>query len=327
MTGLVTVTSPVEFELLPADNARLASLCGQTDEHLRRIEGHFGVEVANRGNSFRIHGPAEPAAAAGQAIKALYALTAQEPYLTHAAVEQALRAVETGTEEGDGDDQDTRLRTPKCVVRAKNARQRDYIRNILTHDINFGIGPAGTGKTWLAVACAVDALERDLVSRIVLVRPAVEAGEKLGFLPGALEQKVDPYLRPLYDALYEMLGFERVGRLMEKGVIELAPLAYMRGRTLNESFIILDEAQNTSTEQMKMFLTRIGFNARAVITGDITQVDLPRAQKSGLRDAIDILGDVRGISFMHFTAQDVVRNPLVQRIVEAYAARGEPDRR
>mgnify|MGYP003423517830 CR=1 FL=1 len=176
------------------------------------------------------------------------------------------------------------------------------------------------------MACAVDALERDLVSRIVLVRPAVEAGEKLGFLPGALEQKVDPYLRPLYDALYEMLGFERVGRLMEKGVIELAPLAYMRGRTLNESFIILDEAQNTSTEQMKMFLTRIGFNARAVITGDITQVDLPRAQKSGLRDAIDILGDVRGISFMHFTAQDVVRNPLVQRIVEAYAARGEPDR-
>ena len=325
MTPLVTATHPVEFELLPADNTRLASLCGQADEHLRRIEGHFGVEVANRGNSFRIHGPADPAAAAEQAIKALYALTAQEPYLTHAAVEQALREVETGVD--DGDDQDTRLRTPKCVVRAKNARQREYIRNILTHDINFGIGPAGTGKTWLAVACAVDALERDMVSRIVLVRPAVEAGEKLGFLPGALEQKVDPYLRPLYDALYEMLGFERVGRLMEKGVIELAPLAYMRGRTLNESFIILDEAQNTTTEQMKMFLTRIGFNARAVVTGDITQVDLPRSQKSGLRDAIEILGEVRGISFMHFTAQDVVRNPLVQRIVEAYAAAGEPEPR
>jgi len=196
------------------------------------------------------------------------------------------------------------------------------------HDINFGIGPAGTGKTYLAVAAAVDALERNLVSRIVLVRPAVEAGERLGFLPGALEQKVDPYLRPLYDALYDMLGFERVGRLMEKGVIELAPLAYMRGRTLNESFIILDEAQNTSTEQMKMFLTRIGFNAKAVITGDLTQTDLPRSQKSGLREASEVLTTVRGISFMHFTAQDVVRNPLVQRIVEAYAAlTNEADKR
>jgi phosphate starvation-inducible PhoH-like protein len=317
---------PIEFQLLPADNARLASLCGQLDEHLRRIEGHFGIEIANRGNSFRISGAPEPAAAAERVLKGLYAATAHDPYLSHAAVEQALREVETGAV--DEDDRDTRLRTPKCVVRAKTGHQREYIRNILTHDINFGIGPAGTGKTWLAVACAVDALERDLVSRIVLVRPAVEAGEKLGFLPGALEQKVDPYLRPLYDALYEMLGFERVARLLEKGVIELAPLAYMRGRTLNESFVILDEAQNTTTEQMKMFLTRIGFNARAVITGDITQIDLPRAQKSGLREAIEVLGGIRGISFMHFTAQDVVRNPLVQRIVEAYAARaGEPDAR
>ena len=205
----------------------------------------------------------------------------------------------------------------------RTARQREYIRNILSHDINFGIGPAGTGKTYLAVACAVDALEREQVRRIVLVRPAVEAGERLGFLPGALEQKVDPYLRPLYDALYEMLGFERVGRLLEKGVIELAPLAYMRGRTLNESFVILDEAQNTTTEQMKMFLTRIGFNTKAVITGDVTQVDLPRVQKSGLKEAIEVLGEVRGIRFMHFTARDVVRHPLVQRIVEAYAVRDE----
>jgi len=319
---LVTATLTREFTLLPADNARLASLCGQLDEHLRRIEAYFSVEIANRGNHFRIMGGAEPAAAAERVLQELYAATERDPFLSSAAVEQVLRRTEP--EVAEADDRDTHLRTPKCVVKGRTPHQRDYVRNILTHDINFGIGPAGTGKTYLAVACAVDALERDLVSRIVLVRPAVEAGEKLGFLPGALEQKVDPYLRPLYDALYEMFGFERVARLLEKGVIELAPLAYMRGRTLNESFIILDEAQNTTTEQMKMFLTRIGFNARAVITGDITQVDLPRAQKSGLREAIEVLEGVHGISFMHFTAQDVVRNPLVQRIVEAYGARGEP---
>jgi len=320
---LVTVIPTLEFTLLPADNVRLANLCGQLDQHLRLVEAHFGVEIANRGNHFRISGAPEPAAAAERALKDLYAATEREPFLGSAAVEQALHRA--APEAAAGDDRDTHLRTPKCVVKGRTPHQRDYIRNILTHDINFGIGPAGTGKTWLAVACAVDALERDLVSRIVLVRPAVEAGEKLGFLPGALEQKVDPYLRPLYDALYEMFGFERVARLLEKGVIELAPLAYMRGRTLNESFIILDEAQNTTTEQMKMFLTRIGFNARAVVTGDITQTDLPRAQKSGLREAIEVLSGIRGISFMHFTAQDVVRNPLVQRIVEAYGARGEPD--
>ena len=319
---MVTATLTREFTLLPADNARLASLCGQLDEHLRRIEAYFSVEIANRGNHFRIMGGAEPAAAAERVLQELYAATERDPFLSSAAVEQVLRRTEP--EVAEADDRDTHLRTPKCVVKGRTPHQRDYVRNILTHDINFGIGPAGTGKTYLAVACAVDALERDLVSRIVLVRPAVEAGEKLGFLPGALEQKVDPYLRPLYDALYEMFGFERVARLLEKGVIELAPLAYMRGRTLNESFIILDEAQNTTTEQMKMFLTRIGFNARAVITGDITQVDLPRAQKSGLREAIEVLEGVHGISFMHFTAQDVVRNPLVQRIVEAYGARGEP---
>ena len=321
-----TPQQEIEFSLLPADNARLANLCGQLDEHLRRVEAHFGVEIANRGNAFRISGASEPAQAAERVLKDLYAATAKDPYLSSAMVEQALRQAEPDAAEAD--DRDTHLRAPKCVIKGRTARQRDYIRNILTHDINFGIGPAGTGKTYLAVACAVDALERDLVSRIVLVRPAVEAGERLGFLPGALEQKVDPYLRPLYDALYEMFGFERVSRLLEKAVIEIAPLAYMRGRTLNESFIILDEAQNTTTEQMKMFLTRIGFNAKAVITGDITQTDLPRAQKSGLKDAIEVLSDIRGISFMHFTAQDVVRNPLVQRIVEAYAAHGdEADKR
>jgi phosphate starvation-inducible PhoH-like protein len=307
-----------EFSLLPADNARLASLCGQLDEHLRRVEQHYGVEIANRGNVFRVRGDAEAAAAAERTLRQLYAVTANEPFLSSATVDQALRFADPAVAEND--DSDTHLRTPKVVVKGRTARQREYIRNILAHDINFGIGPAGTGKTWLAVACAVEALERDQVSRIVLVRPAVEAGERLGFLPGALEEKVDPYLRPLYDALYEMLGFERVGRLMEKGVIELAPLAYMRGRTLNESFVILDEAQNTTTEQMKMFLTRIGFHTRAVITGDITQIDLPRNQKSGLREAIEVLKDVRGISFVHFTSQDVVRHPLVQRIVEAYAA-------
>jgi phosphate starvation-inducible PhoH-like protein len=316
---LTAAPEQIEFSLLPADNARLANLCGQLDEHLRRVEAHFGVEIANRGNAFRITGATEPAQAAERVLKHLYAATENDPYLSSAMVEQALRQAEPDA--ADAEDRDTHLRTPKCVVKGRTARQRDYIRNILTHDINFGIGPAGTGKTYLAVACAADALERDLVSRIVLVRPAVEAGERLGFLPGALEQKVDPYLRPLYDALYEMFGFDRVSRLLEKAVIEIAPLAYMRGRTLNESFVILDEAQNTTTEQMKMFLTRIGFNARAVITGDITQTDLPRAQKSGLREAIEVLGGIRGISFMHFTAQDVVRNPLVQRIVEAYAAR------
>jgi len=307
-----------EFSLQPADNARLASLCGQLDEHLRRIEQHYGVEVANRGNVFRVRGAAEPVAAAERTLRQLYATTASEPFLSSATIDQALRLTDPAVVESD--DSDTHLRTPKLVVKGRTARQREYIRNILVHDINFGIGPAGTGKTWLAVACAVEALERDQVSRIVLVRPAVEAGERLGFLPGALEEKVDPYLRPLYDALYEMLGFERVGRLMEKGVIELAPLAYMRGRTLNDSFVILDEAQNTTTEQMKMFLTRIGFHTKAVITGDITQIDLPRSQKSGLREAIEVLSEVHGISFVHFTSQDVVRHPLVQRIVEAYAA-------
>ncbi len=309
--------------MLPADNARLATLCGRLDEHIRQIEGHLGVEIANRGNVFRITGSSGVARHAERLLKDLYETTARNKALSPAAVRTALQKIDarmTGAE-----DSEITLRTPKCVINARTVHQQTYIRNILTHDINFGIGPAGTGKTYLAVACAVDALERDEVGRIVLVRPAVEAGERLGFLPGALEEKVDPYLRPLYDALYEMLGYERVSRLLEKNVIELAPLAYMRGRTLNESFIILDEAQNTTTEQMKMFLTRIGFDAKAVITGDVTQVDLPRTQKSGLREAMEILTGVDGISFMHFTPQDVVRNPLVQKIVEAYEAKRDAE--
>jgi phosphate starvation-inducible PhoH-like protein len=308
----------IEFHLTPADNARLANLCGQLDEHLKQIETQLGVRIANRGNAFRVSGSPAHTEHAERVLKELYAATEKNKFLTLAGVQRALHTVDTPGAEPDDDD--TALRTPKGVVRGRNSHQREYIRNILTHDINFGIGPAGTGKTYLAVACAVEALERDQVDRIILVRPAVEAGERLGFLPGGLEEKVDPYLRPLYDALYEMLGFERVARLMEKSAIELAPLAYMRGRTLNESFIILDEAQNTTVEQMKMFLTRVGFGAKAVITGDITQVDLPRAQQSGLRQAMQILKDIPGISFMHFTFQDVVRNPLVQRIVEAYEA-------
>jgi phosphate starvation-inducible PhoH-like protein len=312
----------IEFSLLPEDNDRLAALCGRLDEHIKQIEGHLGVEIANRGGNFRVTGATVPARNAERVLKQLYAATAENRSLSPGGVRLAL----ADAEREEGDETETSLRTPKEVVKPRSPRQRQYVRNILTHDINFGIGPAGTGKTYLAVACAVDALERDLVRRIVLVRPAVEAGERLGFLPGDLEQKVDPYLRPLYDALYEMLGFERVARLLEKHVIELAPLAYMRGRTLNESFVILDEAQNTTAEQMKMFLTRIGFGAKAVVTGDITQVDLPRGQKSGLNEAIEVLAGVAGISFMHFLPEDVVRNPLVQKIVEAYEAHRPGDR-
>ncbi len=316
-----TRTQQVEFSLLPADNARLASLCGQLDENIKQIEGRLEVHIANRGNIFRVTGAPARARHAERLLKDLYASTEKNRMLTPSGVRLALDHIDADLADED-EGIATLLRTPTGVVKARSAHQRQYIRNILTHDINFGVGPAGTGKTYLAVACAVDALERDEIGRIILVRPAVEAGERLGFLPGDLEQKVDPYLRPLYDALYEMLGFERVARLLEKHVIELAPLAYMRGRTLNESFIILDEAQNTTLEQMKMFLTRIGFGARAVITGDITQVDLPRSQPSGLKQAIEILKGVAGISFMHFTPQDVVRNPLVQKIVEAYEAAG-----
>ncbi|HEY3645686.1 MAG TPA: PhoH family protein [Gammaproteobacteria bacterium] len=311
-----------DFLLEPADNARLANLCGQFDEHLRHLEQRLGIEINNRGNQFRIIGPAETVNAAAQVLKELYALTARERIsreTVHMNLSQSSLA-ERAQPAPVAEDEPA-LDTKQGRIRGRGPNQRRYLHNIAGHDLNFGIGPAGTGKTYLAVASAVAALNRDEVRRLVLVRPAVEAGERLGFLPGDLTQKVDPYLRPIYDALYEMLGFERVTRLMERSVIEVAPLAFMRGRTLNEAFIILDEAQNTTVEQMKMFLTRIGFGSRTVVTGDITQVDLPRVQRSGLRDAVELLRDMPGVSFTFFNAADVVRHPLVQRIVTAYEQR------
>lgn len=308
----------IEFSLQPADNQRLASLCGLQDEHIRQIEEFLGVEIANRGHEFRINGQSQDAMSAERVLKNLYASTDETDTITPSSVHLALKGFDADDESMGKDD--ILIKTPKQLVKANNHHQQQYLRNILTSDITFGVGPAGTGKTFLAVACAVEALQTHQVQRILLVRPAVEAGEHLGFLPGDLGQKVDPYLRPLYDALHEMLGFEKVERLVEKNVIELAPLAYMRGRTLNECFIILDEAQNTTYEQMKMFLTRIGFGTKAVITGDITQIDLPQKHKSGLIQAIEILQDVEEIQFCRFTAQDVVRHPLVQRMIEAYDA-------
>ena len=314
--------SSAEFLLEPADNARLANLCGQFDEHLRQLEQRLGVEVNNRGNQFRVIGAAEGVAAAARVLKELYAATAHERISrekVHVSLQESSLKEPPAAPADDGEE--ISITTKEGRIRGRGSNQRHYLANIASHDLNFGIGPAGTGKTYLAVASAVNALNRDQVRRLVLVRPAVEAGERLGFLPGDMAQKVDPYLRPIYDALYEMLGFERVTRLMERGVIEVAPLAFMRGRTLNEAFIILDEAQNTSIEQMKMFLTRIGFGSRTVVTGDITQVDLPRGQRSGLRDAVELLRDMPGASFTFFTAADVVRHPLVQRIVTAYEQR------
>lgn len=306
-----------DFILEPLDNQRLANLCGQLDEHLRQIEKGLGVEINNRGNYFRILGDTPSVQAAGEVIRRLYD-DADEISLTPARVHLLLQ--EAGHQErlAPGDQEEIALRTRRGVIKGRSPRQARYLRSILTHDISFGIGPAGTGKTYLAVACAVEALEKEQVRRLLLVRPAVEAGERLGFLPGDLAQKIDPYLRPLYDALYEMLGFERVAKLIERHVIEVAPLAYMRGRTLNESFIILDEAQNTTIEQMKMFLTRLGYGSRAVVTGDITQIDLPKGQPSGLRHVTEVLKDVKGISFTFFQSRDVVRHPLVQRVVQAY---------
>ena len=310
----------LDLRLEPEDNERLANVCGQLDEHLRQIERRLGIEIANRGSQFRLIGEARAIAAGQQVLEDLYAATAEET-LTPQGVHLFLQ--ESGIEaqlESAGEPQEPEvvIKTRRGLIRPRGPNQHDYLRKILTHDINFGVGPAGTGKTYLAVACAVEALERDAVRRVLLVRPAVEAGERLGFLPGDLSQKIDPYLRPLYDALYEMLGFERVAKLIERNVIEVAPLAYMRGRTLNDCFIILDEAQNTTPEQMKMFLTRIGFGSTAVITGDVTQVDLPRGQASGLRQVLEFLGRVKGISFTFFNARDVVRHELVQRIVHAY---------
>lgn len=312
-------TSACDIRLDPADNQRLADLCGPFDQHLRQVERRLGVEISNRGNTFQVVGEPQPVRAAGEIIRRLYDATEDEPltparvhlFLQQAGVENALD--ESATE-------DSVIRVRRGYIHGRGANQSRYVRNIESHDINFGIGPAGTGKTYLAVACAVAALESEGVRRMVLVRPAVEAGERLGFLPGDLAQKVDPYLRPLYDALHDMLGFERVTKLIERNVIEVAPLAYMRGRTLNESFIILDEAQNTSVEQMKMFLTRIGFGSTAVVNGDVTQIDLPRGQRSGLKHVSQVLNGVDGISFTHFQSKDVVRHPLVARILDAYEA-------
>jgi len=303
--------------LEPVDNQRLANLCGPMDEHLRQLERRLGVEINNRGNTFRVIGDAPSVELVERVIKELYAATDHE-ILSPERVHLFLK--DSGIDEEDQlqIDQDVFIKTKRGVIKGRSPNQKLYLKNILSHDICFGVGPAGTGKTYLAVACAIAALEHDHARRLVLVRPAVEAGEKLGFLPGDLVQKVDPYLRPLYDALYEMLGFERVAKYMERNVIEVAPLAFMRGRTLNESFVILDEAQNTTIEQMKMFLTRIGFNSTAVVTGDITQTDLPRDKKSGLRNVIDILKDEEGISFTFFKSRDVVRHPLVARILNAY---------
>ncbi len=312
----------VTFELEPADTLRLANLCGQFDQHLKQIEGRLGVEIFCRGNVFKVEGERREVRAAERLLKLLYSASDSET-LTPEIINLHLQSsgvaeMADGNADAVAIDDDVTISTQRAMIRGRGPNQKHYLRSIIKHAVNFGAGPAGTGKTYLAVACAVDALQRERVQRIVLVRPAVEAGERLGFLPGDMSQKVDPYLRPLYDALYEMLGFERVARLMERNVIEVAPLAFMRGRTLNDAFIILDEAQNTTREQMKMFLTRIGFGSTAVITGDMTQVDLPRSQTSGMKQATEVLKGVDGVSFTWFTARDVVRHPMVQRIVEAY---------
>ncbi len=308
---------------MPDDNARLANFCGETDAHLRQIEQRLQVEIANRGNAFVITGSEPQVNAARGLIEHLFAATKTEqitPATVHLAMQEASleqNSLESATSPAP---EEVIIRIKQGSIRGRGKNQQMYLHKILTHAINFGVGPAGTGKTYLAVACAVEALQTEQVQRIILVRPAVEAGEKLGFLPGDLAQKVDPYLRPLYDALYEMLGYERVEKLLERHIIEIAPLAFMRGRTLNDAFIILDEAQNTTMEQIKMFLTRVGFGSTAVITGDITQIDLPSAKQSGLSHVLNVLKDVDGISFTFFNTRDVVRHPLVQRIVAAYEA-------
>jgi phosphate starvation-inducible PhoH-like protein len=313
MRGKTSSSKPTEVRLEPLDNPRLARLCGALDAHLRQIESALDVTIARRGSRFTVRG--EQSERAAQALEHFYDRATGE--LTLDDVQLGLTELLQG-KAGAPSAEGPQLLTRRPDLHGRTPHQVEYIEHILTHDCTFGIGPAGTGKTYLAVACAVDALERDKVKRIVLVRPAVEAGERLGFLPGDLAQKVDPYLRPLYDALYDLMGFEKTSKLLERGTIELAPLAYMRGRTLNHSFIILDEAQNTTPEQMMMFLTRIGFGAKAVVNGDVTQIDLGRGQKSGLIESRRILADVRGIAFTQFGAQDVVRHPLVARIIDAY---------
>jgi phosphate starvation-inducible PhoH-like protein len=323
-----------EIQLDPIDNNRLGSLCGQLDQNIKQIENHLGVRISYRGHTFKVssalneneradnkkpNAAAEKAHSAIEIIRHLYRET-ESNEITLETVQLYLQelTIDNQNEISELSDFSRIIKTPKFQLKPRGENQYKYIDCIKKHDINFGIGPAGTGKTYLAVACAVEALNNEEVKRILLVRPAVEAGEKLGFLPGDLAQKVDPYLRPLYDALYEMMGFEQVTRLMEKNIIEVAPLAFMRGRTLNNAFIILDESQNTTPEQMKMFLTRIGFGSTAVITGDLTQTDLPKHTLSGLAQAQQILTEVKGISSTHFNSKDVVRHPIVQRIVEAY---------
>ena len=314
-----------DFVLDPPDPERLANLNGPFDAHMRMLELRLGVQIGNRGNVYRVTGTAAAAQHADRLIHELWDDTVDETLTEHSL---HLRLSESGVDQRmseSAEPQEVVIRVKRGTLRARGENQARYLHAITQNDINFGIGPAGTGKTFLAVASAVEALNGSRVQRIVLVRPAVEAGEKLGFLPGDLSQKVDPYLRPLYDALYEMLGVEKVAKLLERNVIEIAPLAYMRGRTLNDAYVILDEAQNTTVEQMKMFLTRLGFGSTAVVTGDMTQIDLPKAQKSGLKDAIEVLNGVDGISFTFFESKDVVRHPLVARIVNAYDARDAAD--
>ncbi|MFT7559132.1 MAG: phosphate starvation-inducible PhoH-like protein [Flavobacteriales bacterium] len=316
-----TDTKQLTLTLEPQDARRLATLCGQFNAHIKQIERRLSVEIKHRSNTFQFAGEAVQCKAALGVIKQLFASTEHSNELSPDDVHLVLQEIGMDSQLSEIDSaiaSASHIKTKKIVVKPRGVNQQEYVSQVRTNDINFGVGPAGTGKTYLAVACAVEALLQDEVERILLVRPAVEAGEKLGFLPGDLAQKVDPYLRPLYDALYEMLGFETVGKLIERGIIEIAPLAYMRGRTLNNSFVILDESQNTTREQMKMFLTRLGFGSTAVITGDPSQIDLPRGQNSGLRHAIEVLEDVEGIGFTFFNSRDIVRHVIVQRIVEAY---------
>jgi len=308
-----------DLALTPVDNARLSALCGPIDANLRQIENALDVSIARRGERFSISGPADKAKLAARALERFYQQATRD--LTVEDIQLGLVEIGHSRPVAEAADSPALVLPRRGDLVARTPRQAQYLKQMRSLDITFGIGPAGTGKTFLAVAAAVDAFERDTVKRIVLTRPAVEAGEKLGFLPGDLAQKIDPYLRPLYDALYDLVGYDKVTRLFERGAIEIAPLAFMRGRTLNHSFVILDEAQNTTPEQMKMFLTRIGFGSKAVVTGDVTQIDLAKGQASGLVDARDVLANVRGIGFTQFQSEDVVRHPLVQAIVDAYERR------
>lgn len=321
----MSATSPLDtqltLEIEPADNERLANLCGQFDEHLHQIEHRLGISIASRGNWFTLTGQRKAVRAGRRVLQHLYAQSEQQmltPALINLHLQESSITEPAMAEVDQAAETEVIIKTRQGLIRGRGPNQKKYLDAITKNDINIGVGPAGTGKTYLAVAMAVDALKNEQVQRIVLVRPAVEAGERLGFLPGDMAQKIDPYLRPLYDALYEMLGFEHVNRLIDRHVIEVAPLAFMRGRTLNDAFIILDEAQNTTPEQMKMFLTRIGYGSRAVVTGDITQIDLPDQSRSGLKHALRILNNLQDISITHFTSKDVVRHPIVQRVLNAY---------